>query len=390
MEYKLKKGLIYLSFLGMLLGITAFQCSSAELTGAKLYINQKQFDKAKEALLKEVEKNPASDEGWFLLGSLYGDEGDFVKMFESFDKSLAASKKFEQQIVEARKYYWATSFNKGVGYFNQATKTTNQDSVIIFYDKAIDEFNKSILCEPDSVSTYSNIVYAYFNTNRTEQAVEPLKKLVAAGNAPEAFTLLGQIYTNKGTALMSEYKTSKIEADSLKAIEQFNEAIELLEKGRQLFPEDSDILLQLSNAYIGADKLDVAMTAFKAGVESEPDNKYYHYNYGVLLLNANDYEGAKQQFKDAVSIDPDYINAVYNLAVTYIRWGTKMREEMEEKGESNDLFKEKFQLAIPYLEQYLSVNPNESSIWDLLGRVYANLGMEEKSIEAFKKADESK
>jgi predicted Zn-dependent protease len=60
---------------------------------------------------------------------------------------------------------------------------------------------------------------------------------------------------------------------------------------------------------------------------------------------------------------------------------------MEAKSENNELYKEKFKLAIPYLEKYLSVNPKEPVIWELLGRVYANLGMQEKSLEAFEKAD---
>lgn len=374
----------------MMLGIAAFQCSSPELTGAKLYINQKQYDKAKEALLKEVEKNPASDEGWFLLGSLYGEEGNFEKMLEAFDKSTSISPKFKAEIEEARKYYWATSFNKGVSLFNSASNAVSPDSAQVLYDKAIKEFNNSILCEPDSAIGYSNIVFALINSNRTDEAIAPLKKLVDMGIAPEAYAILGQIYTNKASALMSTYKTSKAESDSLLAMQEYKKAIELLEQGRAKFPEDSDILLQLSNAYIGANKLDVALNAFRDGVIQEPENKYYRYNYGVLLLNAGNFTEAEKQFKSAIDIDPEYTNAIYNLAVTYVRWGTEMREEMEEKGEVNDSFKEKFSLAIPYLEKYLDTNPNESAIWDLLGRVYANLGMEEKSIDAFKKADETK
>ena len=49
----MKKILVYLSILTMVMGITAFECSSAELTGAKLYLQQKQTDKAKETLLTE-------------------------------------------------------------------------------------------------------------------------------------------------------------------------------------------------------------------------------------------------------------------------------------------------------------------------------------------------
>ena len=41
-------------FAGMIL--SGFQCSSTELTSARLYIQQKNFDKAIEVLKKDVEK----------------------------------------------------------------------------------------------------------------------------------------------------------------------------------------------------------------------------------------------------------------------------------------------------------------------------------------------
>ncbi|MCX7797280.1 MAG: tetratricopeptide repeat protein [Melioribacter sp.] len=384
----MKKVFIYLSILGMVFGITAFQCASAELTGAKLYINQKQYEKAKETLLKEVQKNPNSDEGWYLLGYLYGEEGDIPKMLEAFDKSLSISKKFENEIRDSKRYYWATGFNKGVSFFNKATKTADKDSMKMFFEKAAENFKNSILCEPDSAGAYINLVYTYLNLNRIDDTIEPLQKLVNIGTSSEAFAMLGQIYTEKGNQLMDSYKVSKNVSDSLQAMENFNKAIEVLEKGKAKYPDDGEILLRLSNAYISANKLDVAMGAFKEGVNKEPNNKFYRYNYGVLLLNANNYPEAEAQFKAAVELDPSYTNAIYNLAVTYIRWGAKIREEMEEKGEVSDAYKEKFSAAIPYLEKYLEVNPKEPAIWELLGKVYANLGNKEKSEEAFNKADQ--
>ncbi|MBK6682134.1 MAG: hypothetical protein IPG53_20135 [Ignavibacteriales bacterium] len=44
----------------ILLGLmfSGYQCSSAELSSAKLYIQQKNWDKAVESLNKEVAKNP--------------------------------------------------------------------------------------------------------------------------------------------------------------------------------------------------------------------------------------------------------------------------------------------------------------------------------------------
>lgn len=386
----MKRAFIYLSIITMALGITAFECSSAELTGAKLYLNQKQYDKAKESLMKEVEKNPKSDEGWYLLGFLHGEEGNFQEMLNAYDKSLSISKKFEAGIKDSKKYYWATSFNKGVSFFNKATKTEAQDSVKMFFNKAIDEFKSAILCEPDSIATQQNLAYAYLNLGDNDAAIPPLEKLTKQNYNSDVFALLGQIYTDKGQKLMDQYKTSKVESDSVMAMDYYNKAITVLESGRKAYPNDGEILLRVSNAYIGANKLDVALEAFKTGVEKEPENKFYHYNYGVLLLNSKDFPAAEEQFNAAIKIDPEYTNAIYNLGVTYVRWGAEMRDKMEAEGKDDTSYQEKFKLALPHLEKYLETNPKEPAVWELLGRVYANLGMKDKSEAAFKKADEVK
>jgi tetratricopeptide (TPR) repeat protein len=386
----MKRVFVYLSVLSMVLGLMAFECSSAELTGAKLYIQQKQYEKAKEALQKEIAKNPLSDEAFYLLGYLYGEEGDIQLMKDNFNKSLAVSKKFETEILESNKYYWATNFNKGVNDFNKATKATAKDTVAIFYEKSITDFSNAIILAPDSIAAYTNLVYTYFNMGRQDDAIPVLEKAMKISSSSDIIGMLGQLYNEKGVKSMDSYRATKIVDDSLKAMGWYAKAITVLEEGRTKFPDNSDILLRLSNAYIGSNKLDVAITAFKAGVEKEPENKYYRYNYGVLLLNSKDYPGAEAQFSKAVAIDPGYTNATYNLAVTYIRWGAQIREEMEAKGEITEGYKDKFNLALPLLEKYLSENPKEPAIWELLGRVYANLGMQEKSDDAFKKADQYK
>jgi tetratricopeptide (TPR) repeat protein len=376
----------------MVFGFMAFDCSSAELTGAKLYIQQKQFDKAKDALQKEVAKNPASDEGWYLLGTLYGEDGNYDKMVEAYDKSVSASPKFAQQVIDSKKYYWATSFNKGVKFFNQAVRSEKPDSAKIFFDNSIDMFKSTIIIEPDSISGYSNLAMVYVSAKHLDDAVVPLEKIIKIGKSPEAYSTLGQIYVDKGTSLKDEYKKTKVVDDSLKSVEYLNKAIQILEEGKAKFPDNSEILLRVSNAYIIAGKMDVAMNAFKEGVIKEPKNQYYRYNYGVVLLNLKQYENAIEQFKEAVSIDPEYASAIYNLAVSYVKWGAAIREIADKKAETADepLIKEKFKAALPYLEKYLTLKPKEPTLWELLGQVYANLGMQDKANDAFKKAEEYK
>lgn len=386
----MKKVFIYLSLLGMVLGFMAFDCSSAELTGAKLYLNQKQYEKAKEALLKDVQKNPKSDEGWYLLGYLYGEEGDVPNMIDAFGKSLAASPKFEGQIKDYKKYTWQTSFNKGVSFFNAAVKTTKPDSMKINFEKAIQLFKNSTLCEPDSTIGYENMASAYLNMGDSDGAVPVLEKLTAMGKPAYAFAQLGQIFLINGSKMMDSYRASKNIADSAKAYEWYGKAIDVLKKGSNKYPSDSAILLQLGNAYYSSGEIETAITSFKAVAERMPNNKDIRYAYGVVLLKGKQYPESVTQLIEAVKMDEKNVDAIYNLAAAYINWGNDLRE-VAVKSESGDKsYLEKFEAAIPYLEQYLSIKPNEARVWVSLYQVYANLGKKDKAEEAFKKAEQYK
>lgn len=363
------------------LAFMGFQCSSTEITSAKLYIQQKNYDKALEVLQKDVEKNPKSDEGFYLLGYVQGEKGNFEEMVKNYDKSLAISKSFSQNIDESRKYFWATAFNKGVTFYQRGIKSSDTDSANILFDKSITEFQAASLIEPDSADAYKNLAYVYMSKGDNDAAVEPLQKLIDLEKALDGYRFLGEIYYVKGTNL-------KNEGNEVEAKANFDKAIQILEQGRKLYPENAELLLVLSNSYIGADRISEAMDEFKAGVEKEPENKYYRYNYGVLLLGAEEFEKAEEQFKKAIEIDPDYTNAVYNLAVTYVKWGTAINKAAEEKGEMNEDYKVKYQSALPYLEKVVQAEDTDAATWELLGRVYSVLGMTEDANNAFNKADE--
>ncbi|MCB0731178.1 MAG: tetratricopeptide repeat protein [Ignavibacteriae bacterium] len=376
----MKRVLSIILLLSIALGFSAFQCSSTELTSAKLYIQQKNYDKAIESLQKEVEKNPKSDEGFYLLGFVLGEQGDISGMLDNFSKSSQISTKFAKNIEESKRYHWADGFNKGVQLFNRGAKAGDTDSANVIFQQAIDKFNGAIQCQPDSADTYKNLAYAYINMGDRDAAIEPYKKVVELSKSEDAYVSLGDLYVQKAVML----KDSGKEEEGNKS---FNEAIKILEEGRKEHPMSGDILLLLSNSYIGANKLDVAKDAFKDGVLQDPENKFYRYNYGSLLLNAEEYPEAAAQLEKALEIDGEYENALYNLAVTYVKWGANMREEMEAKGEESEEYKAKFEAALPLLEKYLTIKEDEGAVWDLLGKVYANLGMSEKSKNAFEKAD---
>ncbi len=374
------------------LAITGFECASTEITSAKLYIQQKNYSKALEALQNEVQKNPKSDEGYYLLGYVQAELGNYKDMVDAYNKALGISNQYEKDIKDAKVHYWAQLFNEGVGYFQKGSSTKDKDSTKVYYDKSLNSFKQAVYIEPDSNETYKNLAFVYMNEQKYDEAIEPLQKIIDKSNSLDGYKYLGEIYYDKANKLKVKYQNTKNVEDSTEAIDYYNKNIDLLQKARKSYPNNSEILLLLCNSYIGADKIDVAIDAFKAGVQQEPDNKYYRYNYGVLLLGNKDYKGAEEQFLKAIDIDPDYQNAVYNMAVTYVKWGADLNKEAIASGDTSsahsEIYMDKYRKALPYLEKVVKMKGDDANMWELLGRVYTILGNQDKAKEAYDKADQ--
>lgn len=375
-----KSNLISAVFLVLGMLLMGYQCSSTEITSAKLYIQQKNYDKALEVLQKEIQKNPKSDQGYYLMGVVYSEKGDYPNMVESFNQSLAISKTYEKEIKDYKKSTWVSVFNRGVAFFQRGTKTQDQDSMMVYFDKAIADFKAASEIEPDSADSYKNLAFVYMSKGDNESAIAPLEKIIALEKDKDGYKYLGEIYYVMGTNLKNQGKNEE-------AKNYFNKAIDVLSEGRRLYPDDTDMLLFLSNAYIGADRIAEATSQFEAGVKAEPNNKYYRYNYGVLLLGAEKYEEAEEQFKEALKIDPNYNNAIYNLGVTYLKWGLAIQKKAEAENKIDESYKEKYRLALPYLEKAVEMPEADANTWELLGRVYSVLGMTDEANKAFNKAD---
>ena len=373
--------LFVIAFLMLSMIFVGYQCGSTEITSAKLYIQQKNWAKAIDVLQKEITKNPNSDEGYYLLGYVNGEQTDFEAMIQNYDKSLSISQNFAKNINDSRKYFWAQAFNRGVNYYQRGVKSTDTDSAEVYYNKSIADFKSALNIEPDSTDTYKNLAFVYLSKGDNVAAIDPLQKLIDKEKALDGYKFLGEIYFVNGTNFKNQGNIEEAKVE-------FNKSIDVLEEGLKQYPNQSDLLLTLSNAYIGADRTSDAIEPFKKGVEAEPENKYYRYNYGVLLLGINDFQGAETQFTKAIELDPGYDNAVYNLGVTYLKWGAYLNKKSDEEGKFSDEYKAKYQLALPYLERAVQMKDANAQTWELLGRVYSVLGMKDDATNAFKKADE--
>jgi tetratricopeptide (TPR) repeat protein len=379
--------LLVILAVAVFLSTTGFQCGSAETTSAKLYINQKQWEKAEQSLVKALAKNDKDEEAWFLLGQVRLELKRYNEMNEAFTRALAVSDVHKAEIERARLAVWATLYNEGVGYYNKGRDTA------AYYTKAVENFTTAINMVPDSSGTYYVLALAQYAKDDIPAAKKALETaLVKKPDFGDAAVLLGSVNYTEATGLLEAKDTVAAQAAFMKAAEAFEVAY-------KADPVKPDNITNLIDVYERTKQSDKALSLTKTAVERDPANKLYRYAYGVFLLKQDNYSDAIGQFEKAVEIDPEYVDAIYNLGVSYLNWGVAMKEEGEKKAEAargtkggkdvkeDVAYKEKFKLALPHLERAAEIRSDDAALWQSLGRLYMNLNMMDKGKAAFDKAD---
>ncbi|MCZ6775377.1 MAG: tetratricopeptide repeat protein [Ignavibacteria bacterium] len=383
--------LVILLLVAVYFSITGFQCGSAELTTAKLAMQQQQWDKAEVSLMNEVAKNQQNEEAWYLLGQVRLEMKNYQGMNEAYTKALALSDDHRKEIGNNRLAVWGDLYNDGIASYNKGKDDPSN------YDKAIESFGTALSLVPDSASTYYVLALAHYTKKDYDNAEPNLKTaLTKKPDYAEAADLLGQVCL----ARASEKTLAK---DTVGATTEYEKAAAAFEKAYKANPQKPDYILSLIEAYDKADQSDKAMALTRDAVASDPTNRTYRYVYGVFLLKQDKFEDGIEQFSNVGqpvpdSVDAIYIDATYNLGVSYLNWGVAMKKESDRKAEADrkkigrnakvDLsYKEKFRAALPYLEKSSKLREDNAVLWQQLGKVYANLNMVGKSKEAFDEAD---
>ncbi len=363
------------------LGAGADGCSSPDYTTAKMALQNKDYPKAEEYLVKETTSKPENVEAWTQLAQVRYELHNYEGMADAYAKAVALDPSKAEEAKRSSQAAWAQTYNTGVSYLNPkpvpngTARAANPDSARFY-------FRRALKLLPDSVFVYTSLARTYSNEQKYDDAVSVYKEYQAKVPAdPDPLIRISEIYlraTPKRTA----------------------EAIQTLEQVRKMTLSDDtkrDVLSVLADAYIAAGREAEAKDVFRSAVEADPSNALMHYNYGVVLLKAEDYAGAIDQFTKTTQLQDTLTVAHQNLGIAYFNWGVKMKNDAEKAIEAlparqqrtaqiNEAYKEKFRMAIPHLQTVTQRQPDDMQTWDTLGRIYSQLGMTKEAEAAFKKS----
>ena len=393
--------LAFLLAAALYISITAFQCGSAEMTSAKLYRDQKQYDKAEASCLKELAKNDKNEEAWYILGQVRYEVKKYAGMNEAFTKALQVSDVHKADVNKYRVAAWASSVNDGVTWFNKGRDSSQ------YFPQALESFKTAIGIEPDSGKTYQLLGMTYYAMNDLDNAVANYE--IALKKRPDLFEVansLGRIHYMRAAQ-------REAAGDKAGGQQEYSAAARAFEISYNAAPDSIEHILNLLDAYDRSGEPDKALHLTEVAIQHDRNNKLFHYAYGVFLLKRAEadakaerfasadsgYGASVVQFQNAVDLDPEYTDAIYNLGVANLNWGVMLKSVEDKKAEgagkgtkgrdsaAETRYKEKFKTALPYLVKSSTLRANDAGLWTTLGRIYAILNMPDKSKEAFQKAD---
>lgn len=172
------------------------------------------------------------------------------------------------------------------------------------------------------------------------------------------------------------------------------EAYRLVNEAREEYPNDKGLAEFEIQLLLQLDKMDEAMTSIKTALETDPDNTAIRLRYGYLKEQSGDLEGALEEYKRTVEIDPEFFEGNYYAGAIFLDNAREIinevnnlgDEEWEKKSESmlskaDSLYED----AVPYFTKASELQPENTEIMRILFQVHTRLKNDAKAEEFDKK-----
>jgi tetratricopeptide (TPR) repeat protein len=260
----------------------------------------------------------------------------------------------------------------------------NKEVAMASFKKVLDDPKKA--WTTDAQSFINSRVDFMFNQGITAYNA---KKYVDASNAfmaaNEIKSYLGETFKDAevNTSLAANYAV-----EDFLAAKKYDEALSFAQGISEKMPQNIDILISIVN--INLQKGDVAATEtyINKALALDPLNKQLYYVLGTSYMDKKENDKATIALKKAIEIDPAYNEALYQLGAHLYNLAVEKRNATVEldykdpkaaklEAEAMDLFKQ----ALEPLEKYVSQNPDDKAILDILYKTNMKLGNIEKAKE---------
>ncbi len=187
----------------------------------------------------------------------------------------------------------------------------------------ISSFERAVQLEPTNPALITELGKAYlFSASRKRQEAQSAKeddkgKLEAEANS-QVQKAIEQF--DRAIALRDSYLPAHFQV--VLALEQqgkFSEAIDKLERMREAYPQDADILYELGSLYFGTNDLTKAEEAFGTITSLIPNHSNAHFGLALVHRQQGDIDKAIQELEKVLELNPG--NADIEKAISDLKSG---------------------------------------------------------------------
>ena len=377
-----------------------------------------ELDEANVHMLEIQQKRLVLSEQIFNLGLQYYEASEFSKASERFYSSYIITEQLEA--TDTMTLFNAALAAEQGGVYDKAQKYYKR-----LIDMQLDEpyiylgVANTFLNQREKVSLeaekYDAFIKAYDKKGRIDSIISEVESIREVKSILsyelDAHTDIVELVLEEKPY---EYDDEKINAirkkyESLvEKLEQLEEnSITYLRKGRELYPEDIDLIFGKANFYLLAGKTAEAKDILDLAIEKDPDNPSLHFAFGANFEKMADdemlteeeremaFDEAVEAYERAIELDDEYVDAYYNLGALYFNEGIKIFEEAEEElretrdfrqyQKAEEKIAEMWLKAQPYMEKAKELiepqHPMYRAIVTSLFQLYARTDQKEKQEE---------
>ena len=235
------------------------------------------------------------------------------------------------------------------------------------FSKAISINSSEAIQKVDTFNMYNAALMA-FNANEYDQSILWSKKLIEIDALDERFHIrLIDAYSETGSLELQ---------------------LEAIQSARKSIPGSKEMIFKEVNYYLASGQNDLLLESLDNAVKSDPDNPVLHLVLGNTYSQLGAIEKAESSYKQSVLLDPNYFDAHNNLASLYLDQTISLIEKINNldygqtslfnkyKKQRNDLYN----LAVPYLEKCLKLEPTNIGVTDALKEIYYKLDNAKASV----------
>ena len=251
-----------------------------------------------------------------------------------------------------------------------------------------------------------------YNSGKFSEAAPMFKKaydIAKSLGSPEANDMLNLAATsalraedyNTALAYFTEVKNNGTETAELyrhlaacyNGLGNAEQAMAMINAGLEKDPSDANLILEKVNAYLKEGKGAEAVQDLTKLLELDPNNAQLLFVLGTIYGDESneglyDTDKARQYYEQALSIKPDYYDAIYNIGVLYTTMANKYIEQAneitgfskKEQDQYNSLIEQGNELlrtGLPYLQRAYEAQPSDD-VKNVLRSIYVKLNMMEE------------